>query len=337
MSTAYLNTIDFALAKNKLTNEQLAKFYPEFSEEQILKNTGIHARFAVDKNTVCTDFAAEKVLELLKKHQVDKNSFDFLIYCTEAPDYIAPASSVILQQKLGLKTTIGTFDLNFGCSGYTHGLLLAKSLIESGIANKVLFVTADIPTQVISSADPTLRFLFSDAVSMNIISAEQKGFEISRFIQGTDGSGEKALHVENSGFNQPRNSDWFLDSETKDLPVGRMTMDGMAVFRFSLDCVPKAIEEVLVKNKLKQNDIDLFVFHQASSIILKSLQRKLNIADSKIFNNIDKVGNTVSASIPIALCHAIDEGLIKKDMNILIIGFGIGFSWSATILKTKNV
>lgn len=337
MPKAYLNIVDYALARNQITNEYLATIYTDFTPETILKNTGVKNRYAVDKGTIATDFAAEHIQSLLEKYAIDRSTIDFLIYCTEAPDYIAPASSVVLHKKLGLSSHCGTYDLNFGCSGYTYGLLMAKSLIESGIAKKILFVTADLPTQVISDEDPSLRFLFSDGVSFSFISNEPKGFEIGQFIQGTDGTGETALRVENSGFNQPKDKSWYQNKATKDLPVGRMTMDGMKVFRFSMDIVPKLITETLEKNQLTFEDIDLFVFHQASKIILKSIQRKLKIEDSKIFNNIEEVGNTVSASIPIALKQAMEEGKLKKDKKILIAGFGIGFSWSATILNTNNL
>ncbi len=337
MQTAYINNIDYALAKNPISNSQLAVEYPDYTVEAIFKNSGVATRYAVDKGTVCSDFAAENVLNLLDKHQVDKSKIDFLIYCTEAPDYIAPASSVVLHKKLGLNNDCGTFDVQFGCSGYTYGLLMAKSLIESGMASRILFVTADLPTQGISHEDEGLRFLFSDAVSLSMISAEKKGYQLGQFIKGTDGTGELALRVENSGFNNPRNADWFTNAATKDLPVGRMTMDGTAVFRFSLGIVPKVIEETLVKNKLKMESIDLFIFHQASQIILKSLQRKLKIEDERIFNNIENVGNTVSASIPIALSQALEKGIVKKNRNIMIVGFGIGFSWSATVLNTANL
>lgn len=334
---AYIHTIDYALAKNKITNDQLATIYPDYPADVIFKNSGVKNRYAVDKGTICTDFAAKNTLHLLKKNKINKEDFDFLIYCTEAPDYIAPASSTILHHKLGLRKDCGTFDLNFGCSGYTYGLLLAKSLIESGAANTILFVTADIPTQVISAKDKALRFLFSDAVSLTTISNKKSELEVGKFVKGTDGSGEMALRVENSGFNTPRDADWYELDGNKELPVGRMAMDGTAVFRFSLETVPGVIKEVLEKNSLKEEEVDLYIFHQASQIILKSLQRKLKIEDKRIFNNLADVGNTVSASIPIALYEAKKKGIVQKNMNILIIGFGIGFSWSATIVKTKDV
>lgn len=337
MKKAYLNSIDFELAKNCITNTLLCAQYPEYTPEMIFKNSGIKQRFAVDKGTVCTDFAAEIVNPLLDKRQINRTEIDFLIYCTEAPDYIAPASSTVLHKKLRLPSTCGTFDVQFGCSGYTYGLLLAKSLIESGLAKKILFVTADLPTEGISDEDVALRFLFSDAVSMSVISDTAQGLAIGNFEKGTDGNGETALFVANSGFKTPRNQGWFTDNATKNLPVGRMTMDGLKVFRFSLDVVPMLVEETLKKNNLSHENIDLFVFHQASNIILKSLQRKLKIADSKIFNNIEKNGNTVSASIPIALKEALEKGIIKKNMNIMIVGFGIGFSWSATVLNTTEL
>lgn len=335
MPTAYIHTIQYALASHQITNAMLVEDFPSVTEAEIYRNSGIKSRFSVDSGTIATDFAAQKANKIIDQLAIQRESMDFLIYCTEAPDYIAPASSTILHQKIGLPAHCGTFDLNFGCSGYTYGLLMAKSLIESGVAKEILFITADIPTQVIAKNDLTLRALFSDAVSVSLISSQKKGMRVGEFVFGTDGSGEMALRVANSGFNMPRNQNWFLDENTKDLPVGKMEMNGMAVFRFSLERVPILVAETLEKNHLQMKDIDLFVFHQASKIILKSLQRKLKIEDSKIFNNIENLGNTVSASIPIALTQAIEQGRIKRNANVFIAGFGIGYSWSATVLNTN--
>lgn len=333
-NTAYINDFDCLLGKEIITNTQLASVFTEFSEADISKISGVSQRFSVGKDGLSSSFGAEVAELFFNRHGIERNSIDYLIFCTEGPDYIAPATSCIVQQKLKLPKSIGTFDLSFGCSGYTYGLLMSKALVESGIANKVLFITADIPTQGVSKRDPYLNFIFSDAASATLITNETKGYRLGKFACGTDGSGEQSLLVRNSGFNTSKDSDWYTDELTRDLRVGEMAMNGEEIFRFSLKEVPGLIAQILEYNECEFDEIDLFIFHQASPIILKSLKRKLNIPDNKFFTNLVDVGNTVSASIPLCLKDAEENGVIKSDMKILIAGFGIGFSWSGTIIYT---
>jgi 3-oxoacyl-[acyl-carrier-protein] synthase-3 len=331
---AYLNFVDYLLAPNQLTNETLSRRFPNLSAEKIFKTTGINYRYSIGIDAVVSDFAASCANNFFQHHPIKKEEIDFLIFCTECPDYLGPATSCIVQYKLGLSTQIGTFDLAFGCSGYTYGLSMAKALVESGIANNVLFVTADIPTTVLSKDDEQLHFLFSDASSISLISSKEVGYKIGDFSFGTDGSGATKLMSRNSAFVEPKDAEWFAENKNETLSFGRMEMDGEDVFRFSLREVPRLVQQVLDKNKCIFDNIDLFIFHQASNIILKSLQRKLRIPDERFFCNLAEVGNTVSASIPIALEQARERNIIKPGMKIMVLGFGIGYSWSGTIIQS---
>lgn len=282
---------------------------------------------------MASDLATKCGNSLLSKYNIDPKSIDFLIVCTECPDYLAPSTSCIIQNKMNLSNQVCAFDIALGCSGYTHGLGIAKSLIESNTAKKILFITIDLPTHVIDKKDTELRLLFSDAASASIISSTKKGYEILNPIFGTDGSGQKSLYSENSAFKI--NSLQTKSEQTLDkLPFGKMVMNGEEILHFALDKVPKLTNKILSKNNFLLDNINLFVYHQASELILKSIQRKLKIPDSKFFTNFNEVGNTVSSSIPIALKQTENNGDIRKNMSILIAGFGIGFSWSGTILKT---
>ena len=330
---AYLNFVSYTLAPNKVTNTDLSNSFTDFSEEKIWKSTGIKNRYTIDPFTRISDFGAECAEAFFEQYPIKKEEIDFLIFCTECPDYMGPATSCIVQHKLNLSTNTGTIDLAFGCSGYTYGLSMAKALIESGMANNILFITADIPTQVLSKEDAHLHFLFSDGASASLISSRAEGYRIGDFIFGTDGAGESKLLSKNSAFYEPKTSEWYKEQINEGLLHGRMQMDGEDVFRFSLREVPRLVNSILTKNNCQQDDIDLFVFHQASTIILKSLKRKLRIPDERFFCNLAEVGNTVSASIPIALCDAFSQGKIKPGMKVLIAGFGIGYSWSGTIIQ----
>ncbi|MFN3918437.1 MAG: 3-oxoacyl-ACP synthase III family protein [Flavobacteriales bacterium] len=289
-------------------------------------------------NKLATDLAKDCGNLFFEKHpNIKKTDIDFLIYCTEAPDYISPAGSCIVQEKLGLPKNIGTFDLSFGCSGYTQSIALAKSLVESQMGNNVLVITSDFPTRVLHPEDKDLVELFKDAASCSLVSSSKntiESAEIGRFVFGTDGSGELNLRVARSAFNNPIDENWLKEhAEIGSMPHGRMEMNGLEIFRFSMQEVPVLVQQILEKNQLFYEDIDLFVFHQASEIILKSLKRKLKIPDEKFYTNFAKHKNTVSATIPICIHEAIESETVKKGMNVLVVGFGVGYSWSGTILK----
>lgn len=334
VSKTYLNEIHFSVGQHEVKNDDLCKKYTSYTPEKILKESGVKTRYHSKKGELSSDLAQTCGKQFFDFFNFKRDDVDFLIFCTEGPDYIAPATSCIVQKKLNLPTSIGTLDLAFGCSGYTYSLLQAKALIESGIANNVIVITADIPSQVVAEQDIYLNFIFSDAASLSWISRDHKGYEIGNFAFGTDGSGERNLYVSNSTFNEPKDIDWYNNQKNLGLPVGRMVMKGEAIFKFSIREVPKLVDQILNKNNLDFESVDLFIFHQASRIILKSIQKKLKIDDAKFFSILASYGNTVSATIPIALSEAKKQGKITPGMNILIAGFGIGYSWSGTIIKT---
>src|ERR1700751_3692303 len=191
-----LNHISVHFPDNILTNEKLAKDFSETDAEQIFKNTGIKQRFISAPNEIASDLAVKAAEKLFSEYEINKEEIDFLIFCSEGFDYIAPASSCIIQDRLGLSKNIGCFDLPYGCSGYLYGLGIANGLLSSGMANCILFLTADIPTKVIPENATELRSIFSDIATANILT---KADYTQYFIFGTDGSGHKNLLVDHSG------------------------------------------------------------------------------------------------------------------------------------------
>jgi len=290
-----------------------------------------NSTYKVAQGEIVFDLVVECGKELIQQYPELRNEIDFLIYCTESPDYVSPAASCLLQHALSLKNQMGTMDLAFGCSGFTHGISFAKSLIDSGIAKCVLFITGDMPSKVIHPEDVYIYTLFSDSASCTVVT-ESTNY-IGQSVFGTDGSGEEHLRVVSSAIRNPRDIAWMKRYESVGgLPYGRMEMNGEAIFRFSIEKVPVLVNEILQKNQLIFDEIDFFVFHQASEIILKSLKRKLQIPDEKFLMNVNEIGNTVSASIPILLKQSEEKGIIKKGMKVLLAGFGVGFSWSGTVI-----
>ncbi|MBL7935126.1 MAG: ketoacyl-ACP synthase III [Bacteroidia bacterium] len=234
-----------------------------------------------------------------------------------------------MQNRLGLSNTTACIDMPYGCSGYVYGLAMAKSFVNSKIAKNILFITADTSTKTLSKNDLELRSIFSDAASVTLIS--ENNFEnIGDFVFGTDGSGWDSIYISRSAFQSPIDSAFI---EQENLQNGKMIMNGMDIFNFGLKVVPKLVYDTIEKNRLKFDDIDLFVFHQPSLFLLETLRKKINIPEDKFFINIETHGNTVSTTIPLALKDAEKEGKIKKGMTVLLVGFGIGFSWAGTIIK----
>ncbi|MFN8115306.1 MAG: ketoacyl-ACP synthase III [Bacteroidia bacterium] len=323
-----INHISIYLPQKRLSNAELADDF-NISEEQVFKNTHINTRYISASDELSSDMAINAGEKLFIETNINKSEIDFLIFCSEGFDYIAPATSCIIQHRLGLSTNIGCFDLPYGCSGYVYGVGIAYGLLRAGIAKNILFLTADIPTKVIARNDLELRSIFSDIATASLITLDNSKTD-TYFVYGTDGNGALDLYVEGSAFRPPQSSDFKMPVN---LVCGQMKMNGTNIFLFATKKVPQLVSEILDKNDLKIEDIDLFIFHQASYFMLEIIRKKLKLAPDKVFLNIQDFGNSVSSTIPVALYDAEKQGVLKKGMKVLLAGFGIGNSWGATIIN----
>lgn len=330
-----LDTINYYLPSQTLKNEDLAKKFNK-SIEEIFKISGVNKRHIRSHNQIGSDLGYHAAKKILTKKSYLKE-IDFLIFCTEGLDYKAPTTSSVLHHRLGLKESCGCIDIPMGCTGFVYGLSMAKSLLFSRTATCILLINADIPSSVIHSDDFDLRVLFGDAGSAVVLKESQNksnSASIGQFVFGSDGSGAKNLMVEHGSTRNQINKKWLDDykSESGNLEHGRMFMNGLEILRFSLSKVPTLLNEVLKKNDLNFEEIDLFIFHQASQLILKMLKRKCNIPDDKFYTYFEEIGNTVSCSIPIAMFHAQKENRLKRGDRVMILGFGVGYSWAGTVI-----
>ena len=330
MRKAFIKDIAYYLPLNTVTNEELVKEFPEWSVDKIAEKVGVLERRVVVDETA-TDLAVMAAERLFAQNKVSKEDVDFVLFCTQSPDYKLPSSACIIQDRLGLSTKCGAFDFNLGCSGYEYGLAVAKGLISAGVSNNILLLTGETYNKYIHPKDKGNRTIFGDGASATIISID--GFaEIGEFCLGTDGSGAKNLIVKTSGARfEEKANDLKFDEGGNPISSDHLFMDGQEIFMFTLVKVPKMMKEVLTKNNLQKEDIDLFVFHQANKYMLEHLRKKLKIDEDKFFVNLANVGNTVSSTIPIALCDARNEN--KLTGNVLLAGFGVGLSWGATIIR----
>lgn len=335
MNKAYIKAINYFLPEKILTNDQIAVKFPEWSAEKIAKKVGITERHLSAENETAADMAYLAAEKLFEENPGVRGQIDFLLLCSQSVDYKLPSSSCILQDRLKLKTTCGAFDFNLGCSGYEYGLAVAKGFIVSGIAKNVLLLTAETYTKYIHPEDKGNMTIFGDAATASLISTD--GFaEIGEFVLGTDGSGAENLIVKTKGARIPHETGNKIEYENGGIQWDdNLFMDGKAIFDFTSDAVPTMADELLKKESLVMDDIDLWIFHQANKYMINYLRKLMCIDKDKFYVFMDKVGNTVSSTIPIALVEAKKED--KLHGNVLLAGFGVGLSWGATVLKINNI
>ena len=329
---AYIKSISYYLPEKKLTNEELVKEFPEWSVEKVANKVGINQRHISAIDETASDMAEKAAKTLFQEFSINPKSVDFILFCTQSPDYFLPTTACLLQNKLGIPTSAGALDFNLGCSGYVYGLSLAKGLIYAGVAKNILFLTAESYSKYIHPQDKGNRSIFGDGATATLISTD--GFaEIGDFILGTDGKGANNLIVRTGGSRQPDaintlNSDeggYFLSPDY-------LYMNGSEIFNFTLEAVPLLVNSTLLKNGLELSDINLFIFHQANKFMLNTLRKICSISKEAFYIDMEDIGNTVSSTIPIALARAKNKNLLQDKFNILIAGFGVGYSWGGCVL-----
>ena len=330
---AYIRAISYYLPSQILTNEQIAQEFPEWSIEKIYSKLGIKERHISNENETASDMAVCAAEKLFQEYSLDKNEIDYLILCTQSPDYFLPTTACVIQAKLGLNTSIGAVDINLGCSGWLYGLSLAKGLLLGGMAKNVLLLTSETYSKYLHPQDKGNRTIFGDGAAATLVSLS--GFaSIGEFSLGTDGTGAENLIVKTGAsrhkyvandlsfddFGNPKSSDYLY-------------MDGSAILNYTLDRIPEMIADTLEKNKLDMDKIDLHVFHQANKYIATLQRKKMKIPQERYYCFYENVGNTVSSTIPIAIKEAILDGSINKGYKVLSVAQGLGYSWGGVVLN----
>ena len=326
---AKIQAISYYLPEQILTNEDLVSEFPEWTIEKIVSKIGILQRRISGKDELSSDMAVKAAHKLFEEHQIKPENIEFVIFCTQSPDFFLPTSACIIQDRLGIPTKAGAIDFNLGCSGYIYGLAIAKCLIMAGIVSNVLLLTSETYTKFIHPTDKGNRAIFGDAAAATLISKE--GFAtIENFDLGTDGKGAGNLIVRNGAMRNKTTENTLGNGE---MGSNNLFMNGGEIFNFTLESVPKIVSNVLEKNALQKADVDLFIFHQANKFMLNHLRKKLAIPEEIFYYHLEDIGNTVSSTIPIAIYEAMKESKIRKSNKVLLAGFGVGYSWGGTILE----
>jgi len=328
LNVCYIKAIEYYLPENIVRNDEKTK-----------RKIGIEERRVADVTELASDLAIKAANKLFATEVVNRNEIDFLIYCTQSPDYILPSTSCILQERLGLSVHCGAFDYNLGCSGYVYGLSIAKGLVESGSAKNILLLTSDTYSKYVNPKDRSVEVLFGDAATATLISCkEDHKSSIGPFVFGTDGRGANNLIVPAGGLREPITSESYKE-ETDDFGNQRsrrdLFMNGPEIFNFALRDIPSSINRLLELSSTKVEDYSYFVFHQANKFMLEHLRKKMNIDIDKYSLQLKDVGNTVSSSIPIALKR--DSHKLKEDDLIMLVGFGVGYSWAVGSIRWQKI
>ncbi|MFM8251361.1 MAG: 3-oxoacyl-ACP synthase III family protein [Planctomycetota bacterium] len=333
MAKAYISAIEYYLPELTLTNEELAHDFPEWNAEKISSKTGIVSRHIAAPTELASDLAVAAAQKLFAAGQSNPQEIDYILLCTQSPDYLLPTSACLIQDRLGIPTSAGALDFNLGCSGFVYGLGLAKGLVETGQARCVLLLTAETYSKHLDANDISVRALFGDGAAATVIRAQDGPGDpsedlIGPITMGTDGSGWNRLILKRGSLRE--------STGPQNTCATALHMNGPDIFAFTLREVPRSVQALLDRTGFTLADIDLFVFHQANRFMLENLRKKLQIPVEKFFYAIDDCGNTVSSTIPIALKRAVEEGRLVGGERVMLVGFGVGYSWSAAVLRWVN-
>lgn len=328
----YIKALAYNLPEKVLTNEMIAQEFPEWTVEKIDKKIGIKQRHVTVDGETASDLAIGAAEKMFANISYDRSLIDYLIFVTQSPDYHLPTTACTIQTRLGLPKRITAIDVNLGCNGFVAGLSLAKAVIVAGQAKNVLLLTGETYSKYMHERDKSNRTIFGDGAAATLVSTEGIA-EVGEFVIGTDGTGAENLIVKTGGARHPQPAeDLKFDDFGNPRSSDNLYMDGPAILNYSLDSIPQLVADVLEKNHVTMDDIDLHVYHQANTFLANLERRKLRIPEEKYYCNIENFGNTVSSTIPIALCEAMNEGRINKGTKVLSVAQGLGYTWGGMVL-----
>jgi 3-oxoacyl-[acyl-carrier-protein] synthase-3 len=334
---AAITATEYYLPDNVVSTESLAAEFPDWSVEKIEAKTGIHERHIAAPEECASDLAVAAARKLFESGACQPADIDYILLCTQSPDYFLPTTACLLQDRLGIPTTAGALDFNLGCSGFVAGLGLAKGLVETGQAARVLLLTAETYSKFLHPQDKSVRTIFGDAAAATLVERVDGGEpSIGPFVYGTDGSGASNLIVPTGGLRCHRSPETAVEVQDDAGNLrsrDNLFMDGAEIFNFTIRAIPKCVQDLISRAQVALEDIDLFVFHQANQYMLNHLRKRMKIPEERFYIAMRHCGNTVSSTIPIALNHALRDGVLQRGHRVMVVGFGVGYSWAAALLR----
>lgn len=328
LSGLRLSGISAALPKQILNLSLLSGQLGEAALQRIVTNTGIETVHVAEQNIRTSDLCAAAAQQLFEKMNVDPKIIDALVFVSQTPDRIAPATSCLLQHRLGLPTSIVAFDINYGCSGYLYGLYQAALLLASNSCKRVLVCSGDVISPLLHPDSHQLRLLLGDAGTASLI---EKGEDDWAFVINTDGAGDQHLTAAKTLPKQ------FLSETLSDKNNGYYHMDGNQVMSFAMKVVPEVVTQLLAEKNWEKAEVGTFGLHQPNEFMLRFLRKKLQVAEETVPIAVKTVGNAGPASIPLLLSMIGQERKNKKQLKKTILsGFGVGLSWGGVALNLSE-
>jgi 3-oxoacyl-[acyl-carrier-protein] synthase III len=313
------------------TNDAFGERFGE-GAQQVTKMTGVMERRISGKSQTTADLCFAAAEHLFAKTKLPRQQINALIFVTQTPDYRLPATACELQDRLGLSKNIAAFDVNLGCSGYTYGLWLAASLMSGGGISKVLLLVGDTISKIAADDDRSTAMLFGDCGTATIVELSDNSDDMN-FVLGTDGGGSRNLIVPRGGFRDVSGEDGRNQN-----PPETLFMEGSEIFNFTLKAVPALVSALRNAALLDAEDFDIYLFHQANAFMIKHLAKKAKIALEKAPINIDRFGNTSSATIPLLIATKCSEAVQgAKGVHAGMFGFGVGYSWAGCATRLRNL
>lgn len=329
-----ISQIEYYLPERTISNQDLLRENPDWVIDTLVTRTGVLKRHVAAENQTALDLAVKACQKLFERPGISAGSIDALIFCSQSPDHIMPGNAFLLHHKLDLPESVLAFDLNLACSGYVYGLAMARALFNTYPIKNLLFVTADTYSKYIHPRDRSLRLLFGDGAAATLLQPSESG--LIDIHWGTYGKGYQHFMIPAGACRLPSNPqtrEVKADKGGGARTLENITMEGFALFALANEKVLAQVKELLNANHLSTDDITLFVFHQASQLVLDHIQKGLGLDARKVFNNLADIGNTVSSSLPIALKDALSQNRIKAGDKVVLCGFGAGFSWASAIVE----
>lgn len=335
MNYASIGPISIHLPATIESNEQLEKENPNWNMDLIASKTGIYARHIAAPDECSSDLGYLAAKKLFDEYEIDPSTIDFLLFCTQTPDYALPTTACLLQDRLGMRTGTGALDFNLGCSGFVYGLGLADGLIRCGTAKRVLLITAETYSKLIHPTDRSLRTIFGDAGAATLIEADSIP-SIWGMNYGTDGSGGDTLVAHCGGFRSE--SDAIAPRGRKRWP-SELYMDGPSLINFTVGIMPDTVDGILASANMTKEQIKFYLMHQATYKMLEHLRTALEVDEERLPIEVEKIGNTVSCTLPILIQQMRESGKLMRGDKNLLIGFGVGWSWAGCVwqdIKSPN-
>lgn len=326
-----------AVPRNIIKNYEYTQYFSLEEVKEVVDKIGILERRFAEQGVTSSDLCFAAAEKLIHDMEISRDEIDLLVFVSQTPDYRMPATSVLLQNRLGLSKSVITLDLNLGCSGFIYGMSVIYGLMERSGLRKALLLDGETRSRIYSAKDRKTAFIFGDAGVAALIE-KNAGFSKSYFSLNADGSREDLIKMNAGGYRNPSSCETFIEKVVDEHGNIRSEehgyMNGAEVFNFVIKEIPPDIKNIINYADIDKDAIDYFVFHQANDFINSYLARKLKLNPEKVPSTIAKYGNTSSVSIPLTMVSELKEKIQRK--RLLLSGFGVGMTWASTVVNMHD-